>query len=315
MMTRFAAEVPRILFVSTPAFHSSLDWPLPRSASIQGISEPASGTPNCVASMPVRWCARTLRSISRMADAGSSSSVLTSALRRAELVQQFTHVARPAAGGRLVRHGRAPLDEVVLEQPAQAHQHAGHGAVAADVVLDPAGEAGVDDVPVDGVQHDDGVLIHAQRGGGIDPEAVPAAAAELAVDLLGVVPALGGDNNGQLRQRLEVERVLELAGGARGSAGNGRGGTARVRGGEEDRVDVGEVALVLHALHQDGTDHATPTDQADGRGSCCSHGPSLDFTGSGRRSRLRHAVMRQFAARLLPAVPPCAGAARRPPRT
>ena len=69
------------MFVSTPAFHSSLDWPLPRSASIQGIREPASGTPNCVASMPVRWCARTLRSISRIADAGSSSSELTSALR------------------------------------------------------------------------------------------------------------------------------------------------------------------------------------------------------------------------------------------
>ena len=289
MMIWFSAEVPRILLVSTPAFHSSLDWPLPRSASIQGIREPASGTPNWVASTPARWCARTLRSMSRMADAGSSSSVLTSLLRRAELVQQLAHVAGAAAGGRLVGHGRAPLDQVVLEQSAQAHEHAGHGAVAADVVLDAAGQAGVDDVPVDGVQHDDGVVVHAQRGGGVDPEAVPAAAAQLAVDLLGVVAALGGDNNGQLRQRLDVERVLELAGRARGSTGNGRGGTARVGGGEEDRVDVGEVALVLHALHQDGTDHATPTDQADGRGSCCSHGPSLDFTAA-RRSRLRHAV-------------------------
>ena len=80
MMMCSSPEVPRILLVSTPAFHSSLDWPLPRSASIQGISEPASGTPNCEASMSVRWWARTLRSMSRMADAGSSSSELTWAL-------------------------------------------------------------------------------------------------------------------------------------------------------------------------------------------------------------------------------------------
>jgi len=81
MITWFSSEVPRILLVSTPAFHSSLDWPLPRSASIHGIREPASGTPNWVASTPVRWWASTLRSMSRMADAGSLSSVLTSALR------------------------------------------------------------------------------------------------------------------------------------------------------------------------------------------------------------------------------------------
>ena len=75
-------ERPRILLVSAWAFHSSRDWPLPRSASIQGMSEPARGTPNwVVSSSPPRWAASTARSISRIADAGSDSCSATVPLR------------------------------------------------------------------------------------------------------------------------------------------------------------------------------------------------------------------------------------------
>ncbi|BCW49402.1 hypothetical protein StoSoilB13_17440 [Arthrobacter sp. StoSoilB13] len=95
------------------------------------------------------------------------------------------------------------------------------------------------------------------------------------MNLLGVVATLGGNNNRQLGKRLNIERVLELA----SPVSKGRGGTSCVRGGEKYRVDVGEVVLVLHALHQDGADHATPTDQSNGRISCCSHLPSLNFCG------------------------------------
>jgi hypothetical protein len=149
-------------------------------------------------------------------------------VERAELAEQLAHVPGAAAGGRLVGHGRAPLDQAVLEQPAEAHQHAGHSAVAADEVLGAVDQALVDDVAVDGVQHDDRVIVHAQGGGGVDPEAVPAAAAQLAVDLLGVVAALGGDDNRQLRQRIDVERVLELAGRTCGCTSKSRGGAACV---------------------------------------------------------------------------------------
>ena len=45
-----ASPRPRILLVSAPAFHSSFDWPLPRSLSIHGIRLPASGAPNCLIS-------------------------------------------------------------------------------------------------------------------------------------------------------------------------------------------------------------------------------------------------------------------------
>ncbi|MCY1556211.1 hypothetical protein D9M68_929440 [compost metagenome] len=76
------SPMPRILLVSAMPFHSSLDMPLPRSLSIQGISEPPSGTPKLAVSALVsaRCLAITLRSISRMALLGSSSRDFTSAL-------------------------------------------------------------------------------------------------------------------------------------------------------------------------------------------------------------------------------------------
>ena len=144
--------------------------------------------------------------------------------------------------------------------------------------LHAAGQAGVDHVAVDGVQHNDGVVIHAQRGGGVDPEAVPAAAAQLGVHALGVVAALGGDNNGKLGQRVNIKGVLELAGVA--GACNRGGLAAGVGGGEEDGVDIAEVAFVLHALHQDGTDHAAPANQADGRNTVIGH--EAQFSGAGQ---------------------------------
>ena len=63
--------------------------------------------------------------MSRMAEAGSSSSGLTAALMVPICCQQFAHVLGAGARGRLVGHGRHPLDQTVLEQAAQAHQHAG----------------------------------------------------------------------------------------------------------------------------------------------------------------------------------------------
>ena len=52
-----------------------------------------------------------------------------------------------------------------------------------------------------------------------------------------------------------VQRAVGL--GLRG------GGTARVGGGKENRLDEVEVALGDHAVHQDRADHAAPADEAD----------------------------------------------------
>ena len=71
---------PRILFVSAWPFHSSLLWPFSSCLSIHGITEQASGTPkNSFGYASDRTCSDTFRSMSRMAPAGSSSSVLTEA--------------------------------------------------------------------------------------------------------------------------------------------------------------------------------------------------------------------------------------------
>ena len=151
------------------------------SLSIHGIRLPASGTPPkfSIGSVPSVCLPSTLRSISRIADAGSASRSLTSALIEPELRQQLAHVLRAAARGRLVGHAGHPLDEVVLEQAVHAHQHAAHRAIAADVVLDSLRQRVLDDRQVHRVEHDDGVVVHAQRLGGVDPVAVPAGGAQL----------------------------------------------------------------------------------------------------------------------------------------
>ena len=196
-----------------------------------------------------------------MADLGSSSRAVHFSVERAELREQLAHVLGAAAGRGLVGHAGHPLDQAGLVQRAHAHQHAADGAVAADPVLAALGQRVLDDRQVDRVEDDDRVVLHAQRGGGVDPVAVPAGRAQLGEDLARVVAALGGDDDVALLQRLDVEGVLQRGFVLR----LGRGLAAGVGGGEEHRLDQGEVALGLHAVHQDRADHAAPADQADQR--------------------------------------------------
>ena len=77
------AGKPRILLHSAPPFHSSLDCPCSWGTSIQGIKLPARGTPLkfFVGICAERRTLATLRSISRIADAGSASSCLTASCK------------------------------------------------------------------------------------------------------------------------------------------------------------------------------------------------------------------------------------------
>jgi hypothetical protein len=178
---RTARPGARILLVSAPAFHSSRLTPLPRSLSIQGISEPPSGTPKLAVSSEVSDCCLSedlavdfqdgaLRVVQQAAHFG---------VQRAELRQQFAHMLRAAAAGRLVGHGAHPFDQAGLVKRAHAHQHAADRAVAADPVAPALGQGVLDDRQVDRVQDDDGVVLHAQGGGGVDPVARPAGSAQL----------------------------------------------------------------------------------------------------------------------------------------
>ena len=177
----------------------------------------------------------------------------------AELCEHLAHVAGAAAGSGLVGHGGCPLDQIVLEETAQTHQQAGDGAVAADVVLHAGGQAAVDDVAVNGVQHDDGVIVHAQGRGGVNPQAVPAGRAQLRVHGLGVATALSGHDDGVLAQLINVVGVLQL-GRLENAVEGGRLAT-NVRGGEEDGGNALEVAFLNHALHEDRAHHAAPANK------------------------------------------------------
>ena len=177
----------------------------------------------------------------------------------AELCEHLTHVACAAAGSSLVGHGGCPLDQVVLEEAAQAHQQAGDGAVTADEVLHSGCQTAVDDVAVDGVQHDDGVIVHAQGGSGVNPQAVPASCTQLRVHSLGVATALSGHNNRVLTQLVNVVCVLQL--GRLNYAVEGGRRATNIRGGEEDGGNALEIAFLNHALHEDGAHHAAPANK------------------------------------------------------
>ncbi|MNS90867.1 hypothetical protein D3C72_1249350 [compost metagenome] len=182
-------------------------------------------------------------------------------VQRAELRQQLAHMLRAAARCGLIRHRGHPLDQVGLEQAAQADQHAADRAVAADEILDALGQRVLDHTLVDRIQHDDGIVLHAQRGRRVDPVALPAGFTQLGEDLVGVVTALGGQHHVALLQCLDVVGILE-----RGFVlGHRRCLAARVRGREEDRLDEAEVAFGLHAVHEDRADHAAPAHEAEQR--------------------------------------------------
>ena len=191
---------------SRPApFHSSRLWPLPRSLSIQGSRLPASGTPKCsVGKLAVaQRSSATARSMSRIAEAGSSSSALGADVPTcAHLLHQLAHVLRAGAGGRLVGHRGHPLDQVALEQPVHAHQHQAHGAVAADEVLARPLRARFSITGrLTGSRMMTASSFMRSARGGVDPVALPARRAQLRIDLVGVVAALAGDDH---RQRLRA---------------------------------------------------------------------------------------------------------------
>ena len=59
-------------------------------------------------------------------------------------------------------------------------------------------------------------------------------------------------------ERSDVERVLD----SRDGLADVGSGCPRLGGGEENRIDQIEVPFLAHALHEHGTHHATPTDDA-----------------------------------------------------
>ena len=56
----------------------------------------------------------------------------------------------------------------------QTHQHATDRAVAANIIFNPLGQRILDHPEIDRIEHDHGIVLHAQGLGGIDPITLPA---------------------------------------------------------------------------------------------------------------------------------------------
>ncbi len=87
---------------------------------------------------------------------------------------------------------------------------------------------------------------------------IPTGGANFGEHFVGVVAALAGDDDVAFDQLGNVVGIFEL--GVR--CGHGRGWATGVGGGEEHRFNQVKVTLGLHALHQNGADHAAPANQA-----------------------------------------------------
>ena len=130
------------------------------------------------------------------------------------LAQQLAHMTRAAAGSRLVRRHADPLHQILSKQAAEGHQHQADGAVAADKGFHAVVQAGGDHILVNRVEDNDRIVLHAQRRSRVNPVTLPAACAQLRVNLVGVIAALARDNNVQRLQRVQIERILQRATGA-----------------------------------------------------------------------------------------------------
>ena len=211
----------------------------------------------------------------------------------AHLRNQFAHVLGTGAGGSLIGHCRHPLHHPGLEQPVHAHQHQADSAVAADVIPDTLRKRFSDHVEIDRIEDDHGILPHAQRRRGIDPVAVPAVGAQLRVDVVGVFAALAGNDHFHCLEFLQVGSIPER----RHVLADIRALASGLRGGEQNRIDVIEIVLLAHPLHQHRTDHAAPADQ--------SHSSDRGIrSGAARGNHRRFTCIHWSIPPVIPATPP-----------
>ena len=102
---------------------------------------------------------------------------------------------RAPARGSLVSHAGHPLHQTLIKQTGQAHQHATNGAITTNKISYATLERRVNHWAIHGIEHDDGVIIHAQRACSINPSTRPTRCAQFGIDLAGIVAALRGQDN------------------------------------------------------------------------------------------------------------------------
>ncbi|MNE03743.1 hypothetical protein D3C80_962550 [compost metagenome] len=181
-------------------------------------------------------------------------------MQLAHLRQQFTHVARTAAGSGLIRCNGNPINQILREQATQRHQHQADGTVAAHKGFHAVVQAVGDHALVNRVENNDGIVFHAQRRRRVNPVALPAAFTQLWINFVGIIAALARHDNVERLQRFQIKGVLKRA--RRRAAERGRS-LPELGSGEEDRADGVKIALFNHALHENRADHTAPADKTN----------------------------------------------------
>src|SRR5258708_6924478 len=176
-----------------------------------------------------------------------------------DLGLELAHVLSPGAGRGLIGHRGNPFPESGLEQAMHAHQHETHCASAPYEIPASLRQRCVNDVAIHRIEDDHDILLHAQSGRRVYPIAIPPSGAQLRMNIAGVIAPLAGDDDLHLLQFLEAVCILE-----RGNIlADGWARSADLRRAEEHRIDMVEIPLLLHALHQHRSDHAAPTYQSN----------------------------------------------------
>jgi hypothetical protein len=126
----------------------------------------------------------------------------------AHLRHELAHVLGARARRCLIGHRADPLDKAGAEQPGHRHEHEAHRAIAADEIQDTGLERLVDHIAVHRVEHDHGVVFHAQRRRGVDPVAVPAGRPQSRMHVGRVIAALTRNQDVGIHERRQIAGVL-----------------------------------------------------------------------------------------------------------
>ncbi len=106
------------------------------------------------------------------------------------LFQELAHILCPGTGCCLIGHGRDPLNQPFTEQATQRHQHQADSAIATNKFSLAMVERTGDHFTINRIQHNNGIWIHTQRRGCINPVTFPAGRFQFWKNGFGVVATL-----------------------------------------------------------------------------------------------------------------------------
>ena len=127
-------------------------------------------------------------------DRGTPLRVYPCGAEFSHLPSQLGQLPGTGTRNRLVRHSVDPFDQAFAKKAANGHQQQTDRAVGSDEVAAAIGESLADPVGIDWIKHKGGILAESQRGGCVDPVAVPARYSQSTEYLRRVAASLAGEH-------------------------------------------------------------------------------------------------------------------------